>query len=1366
MAASLQQLLRTLFLAALFLLTTTPHGSAEPQISDEKNTDFFETFIRPTLVADCMECHGAEKQKGGLRLDSRAGWLAGGDSGPSIIPFQPDKSLLLRTIKHLEPELEMPQKAPKLEDSIIANFTRWIAIGAPDPRDSPPTSAATANPSWPELLAARRSWWALQPITHPSPPQSSLLSGSPPPTSIAPYASEQHQNVHPVDLFLNDAISRAGLTPASPASAAVLARRLHFLLIGLPPSPADIASFSKAHAENPSTAVRQRTRELLASPAFGEHWARHWMDLVRYADSHGSEGDPEIPFAYQYRDYLIRAFNSDTPLDQLIREHLAGDLLSNPRISSVGINESRIGPAHFRLGEHGFQPVDTLDEQVKTVDNQIDVVTKAFLGLTVSCARCHDHKFDPISQRDYTALYGIFSSVRPAQLVIDSADHLQLPKIGALARLKNVMRQELATHWLSQLQRLPETLRQNTRGNTQSTLTDLTEMQARLQSLQCALNEKLWKSLSPQTPRYTPAPCALWNFHQNAEDQFGRVRSELQGSAKVENGALVLDGKNAYLKSSPLPFSVTERTLEAWLTTANVEQHGGGIVSIEQVSVHHFDSIVYAEKQKYKWLAGSENHRRTQQTDGTAEEAKANERIHIAITYQADGTISMFRNGQPYGQPYKKDVALSYFSGDAQLLIGLRHTGAANGFFEGRIEEIRLYSRALSNQEIECSFREGPLGVTLPTTQGFNHGTHAELKPLITAITELQAEIARLTPENNPDSIATLTAAPLHPLHLAVRAAHLDPDQFAAFHAGYRSSTNTLIGEAKKFNAESISNAWNLAVPELEEWFTNGPDIRRVSCGDFRIAAEGEHVFKRLLPAGIAASSLVPHFGGVATSPEFTVKTGSISIRFAATNGAMLRLIPNNYPLGSNSIFPRAIVNRDNSAWTRLDTSYRVNTSSYIELTTPGHQTRRVEAPKGAAPFDANNAFFVLENVLFHEGKEPPKELHPALELLLSHCHANDAETFLAEMRDLLQTAVQAWRDNRLSEAQRELLDACIQCQILSTHKTATPALDSALAEYRVQCKAMPSPQFAPGVLEHRANNAPFLPRGDHKKPGDRVPRAFLEVLDSSPINSSQSGRLELAERLLAPTNPLTARVMANRIWYWTFGTGIVPTVDNFGRMGEKPSHPELLDFLATELQTNNWSLKKSLEFLVLTEAFQRESLASNISLEKDPANALLSHANLRRLEAESIRDALLSVSGALDPRQFGPSVAANVPRRSIYVLERRNSLPPLLTAFDAPKPFTTLGRRDVTTVPAQSLMLLNNPEILQLARRWSDNTRARTSVPEDRIRSMFEVALGRLPSIAETARALEFLSSMNADAELTPLGHALFNLKEFVYLK
>ncbi|MEI6872261.1 MAG: DUF1553 domain-containing protein, partial [Verrucomicrobiota bacterium] len=1001
-----------------------------------------------------------------------------------------------------------------------------------------------------------------------------------------------------------------------------------------------------------------------------------------------------------------RAFNSDVPLHQLIREHLAGDLLSKPRLSPSGINESRIGPAHLRMCEHGFQPVDTLDDQIKAVDNQIDVVSKAFQGLTVSCARCHDHKFDAISQRDYTALYGIFSSTRPAQLPMETDERLQLAKKDELLKLKAAMRNELSTLWLSQLKTFPEMLSQAVHPPVEKSVL---ELQNRLVSVQNTLASKQWAAITTGVRKQSPAPYALWTFSENAEDQMGRIRTELVGGASIREGALVLDGKGAFLQTEPLPMEIKERTLEAWLSTPNLDQRGGGIVGLEQVASHAFDSIVFAEKQRRKWLSGSNNHVRTEQTDGNEQNSEAGDTIHVAISYAADGTISVFQNGEPYGKPFRKDALHPYPAGDTRLLIGLRHTGAKNGFFEGNVKEVRLYTRALSSEEIATSFAEGMLPKTTKSKrQPADAGVEAEIQALNIEAEKLRNEIASRRPEKERDSFSKLTALPENPLHLANKAATAAPKAFAVLLSDYRTKMAAKIQDAKTFNADMASDSWDLSDAERARWFLSGPDVGPVSRGDFRVEKDGDQAFLSLLPAGLGGSTLVPQFGGVAMSPEFNITTKAISVRLAANNGAMLRVICDNYPLGINPIFPRTIVQRKDPAWSVLDTAYRVNTSAFLEMSTPGHQTRRADPPKGAPSFSPGEAFFVLEKVVFHEGKDAPKEVHPALELVLEKCSKTSPKEFIAELGNCLAEAILAWRDGKLSEAQRGLLDSTIQSGLLSTSSAASQSLSQTVSKYRELTKAMPTPTFAPGVLEHHARDAAFLPRGDHKKPGDPVPRGFLEVLDQKPIEGLQSGRMELAERMLSEANPLTARVMANRIWLWTFGAGIVPTPDNFGRMGEKPTHPELLDFLATQLRSDGWSLKATLAHLIDTDAFQRSSLVSEEAEKVDPLNALLSHAHVRRLEAESIRDALLSVSGKLDSTPQGPSVGPELPRRSVYLQQRRNNLPALLTTFDAPKPFTTLGRRDSTTVPAQSLTLLNDPAIIKLAKSWSGSVRSK----------------------------------------------------------
>ena len=382
--------------------------------------EFFETEIRPLLAQHCYACHSSKIQTpfAGLRLDSRAALLKGGDSGPAIQPGQPEKSRLMNLVRG-QPLLMPP--TGRLAEEKIAALGKWIEMGAPWPEEQPvPNAKAGAF----DLEARKRSHWAWQPVKPTEPPP----------------VRNQGWPANPIDHFLLAKLEEHDLAPTPPADRYTLIRRLSFDLTGLPPAPREIAAF--VHDESPN-AYGKLVERLIESPHFGERWARHWMDLVRYTETHGSEGDPAIPDAWRYRDYLIRSFNADTPYDQLVREHIAGDLLESPRINEgKHINESMLGVAHLRMVEYGYQPVEPWEDRVKWTDNQIDVFSKAFQGLTVSCARCHDHKFDAISQKDFYALFGMFSGARPTRRTIDDPETLNL-HYDALAETKTRIRKGL-----------------------------------------------------------------------------------------------------------------------------------------------------------------------------------------------------------------------------------------------------------------------------------------------------------------------------------------------------------------------------------------------------------------------------------------------------------------------------------------------------------------------------------------------------------------------------------------------------------------------------------------------------------------------------------------------------------------------------------------------------------------------------------------------------------------------------------------------------------------------------------------------------------------------------------------------------------
>ncbi|MEY4565703.1 MAG: hypothetical protein RLY14_673, partial [Planctomycetota bacterium] len=398
--------------------------------------EFFEQKIRPVLVEHCFECHSSASGtvKGGLQLDYREGVLRGGESGPVIVSGEPTESELMKALRW--ESVEMPP-AGKLPESIIRDFENWIQKGAFDPRDAPPSVDEIAAESWKKKLAERSRWWSLQP------PKKTQL----------PYTADDHWMKEPVDRFVRSRLDDAGLKPAQKATPEVLLRRLSFTLTGLPPTPSQIEEFSKAWKQDSEAAYVALVDKLLESPHFGEHFARHWMDVIRYTDTYGYEWDIQAKGSWEFRDYLIRAFNRDIGFDQLIKEQIAGDLLPSPRVDiEAGVLESLIGPMFFHFGErrHGSS-LDFNGVHQEMVDSQIDAFSKAFLGMTVACARCHDHKIDAVSQRDYYALAGVFMTPRWTTRCIDTPEKYQA-QIQELVRLRDEIRRMMGKKWLRELQ--------------------------------------------------------------------------------------------------------------------------------------------------------------------------------------------------------------------------------------------------------------------------------------------------------------------------------------------------------------------------------------------------------------------------------------------------------------------------------------------------------------------------------------------------------------------------------------------------------------------------------------------------------------------------------------------------------------------------------------------------------------------------------------------------------------------------------------------------------------------------------------------------------------------------------------------------
>ncbi|MEO8351362.1 MAG: DUF1549 domain-containing protein, partial [Chthoniobacteraceae bacterium] len=348
-----------------------------------EEVEFFEKRVRPVLAEQCYKCHGPDKQKAELRVDSRAAILKGTDLGPVVVPGKPEESSFIKSIRH-EGDAKMPEKADKMPDEQIDALTEWVKMGLPWPEND-----QSAVPDAKQLASQH---WAYQPIRRVPPPD----------VSASPAAVHDE-----IDAFIIQKLDQAGLEPSAAADKRTLIRRATFDLIGLPPTVEEVAAFENDTAPDAYAKVIDR---LLASPAYGERWGRHWLDVARYADSKGYvfQEERKYPFAYTYRDWVIRAFNEDLPFDQFVIQQLAADFVTSKD------NPSPLAAMGFLTVGRRF-----LNNQQDIIDDRIDLVGRGLMGLTIACARCHDHKFDPIEQKDYYALYGVFASSRePSELPV------------------------------------------------------------------------------------------------------------------------------------------------------------------------------------------------------------------------------------------------------------------------------------------------------------------------------------------------------------------------------------------------------------------------------------------------------------------------------------------------------------------------------------------------------------------------------------------------------------------------------------------------------------------------------------------------------------------------------------------------------------------------------------------------------------------------------------------------------------------------------------------------------------------------------------------------------------------------------------
>ena len=591
--------------------------------------------VRILLATRCLECHSGAKPSGGLDLSRLKSLRKGGESGAAVVPKSPAKSLLWKRVQ----AGEMPPKHPlaKAEREL---FRRWILAGATWQGGPIDRFRFTTN------KRAGYDWWALQPLRDVRPP----------------IVKQTTWPRNAIDRFILKRLERAGLKPSPEANPRALIRRLYVDLIGLPPTPTEVDAFVANPSEKNYSAIVDR---LLKSPRYGERWGRHWLDVVRFGESDGFERNNPRKNFWPYRDWVIRAFNDDMPYDRFVRMQLAGDVLKPGRDGSAAVGFLVAGVHNTVVG--GSKRMKLLARQDE-LEEVVAAVGQTFLGLTINCARCHDHKFDPIRTTEYYQMIAALDGVRHGERNVRSGD-IAKNLADARNRLARIDK-ELAA--------FDNTIRKR------------------------ILAKRKKSGKRPKNPD-VPKPFAKWEFDGDLKDSLGRLHGKAVNGARLQAGALVLDGKRAYVQTAPLKKSIGEKTLEAWVLLDNLSQRGGAAISLETIGGVVFDAIVFGEREPQRWMAGSNSFRRTKSFRGPAESSANNTPTHIAIVYRKDGTVTAYRNGIVYGTPYKTGFQ-TFPAGKSNVVFGLRHSPVGgNKMLKGRILRAALYDRALSPKAIAAA---------------------------------------------------------------------------------------------------------------------------------------------------------------------------------------------------------------------------------------------------------------------------------------------------------------------------------------------------------------------------------------------------------------------------------------------------------------------------------------------------------------------------------------------------------------------------------------------------------------------------------------------------------------------------------------
>ncbi len=1198
---------------------------------------FFENRIRPVLAEQCHDCHSsrAERVRGGLRVDSRASLLEGGDSGPAVIPGDPEHSRLIQAVRGSDPNHIMPppkEGRSRLRPEAIADLVEWVRQGAPFPAASPAPVTPTVR------------HWAFQPVQPQDPPR-------------VRYATWPRT---PLDAFILADLESRNARPALEADRRTLIRRATLDLTGLPPTPIEIESFLDDASPEAWPRVVDR---LLTSPAYGERAARHWLDVVRYADTAGETADYPVPDAWRYRNYVVRAFNADTPYGEFIRDQIAGDILAHEGPQDRYADQVTATGFIALSRRFGF---DSENYHHLTLQDTIDTLGQAFMGLSLGCARCHNHKYDPIPATDYYALYGIFEST-----LFAFPGSEQKQKRRTLVPL--VPPDKAQPRWRDHQVRvatLVDRLRQEGQSAPPVVLRSLDgldgdfEMQSPASGGSRGVLVQPWLYDGPIA--VTPEAQSPFK-HAYA---LGVVGAQIPGGTNTYRlGQALPPGLQTGLRSPMWPLSLN---LE-FLVETNPTSGSG---------THRFWLGPVGRPPTVEVLIGA-NEIRLRAGDRTDVLRRFNGTHWQAVQLRLDPgrRILSGRVGTPADASAFGDIPLAREGLTGPLEIGLDSHGPGEGGRPGlRIDNIAVQADDIAPIALQ------PLLAGTVSGKAPSKSIPEQIRELVGPDGDLEFQ------EDGKPPVAPWNPGPNSAVHVSREAQSPFRNHHPVGTLGIRLPNS------------GAYNGFGLTLPR--PW-TAAKDPRLSIGFEFRStdAAAGSDGSWRFY---------IGHGGGTSAALELFLTPSQLIHRAPDGTQTTMGLKPGDWHQVQLDLdlqartFRGTVGNGTSTApFTGSLATGWDGTIDYLFIDSHGH------LPGVKPGLDADN--FILQATPL-----PP---------------AGSPSSALAGTATDRRQQVQALRA-RMSEHTREI-------------QAVRRELDRLLVEGPME--------LAYGVVEGTPHDARLHQRGEPDKPGDVVPRGFLKAVGGGrlPESARGSGRRELAQWLTRPDHPLTARVMVNRIWQQHFGNGLVKTPNDFGTRGQKPTHPELLDYLAHRFMTDGGSVK-SLHRLILLSATYQQATQTPVEDGRATTEPYAGYPR-RRLTAEEIRDGILAVSGDLDRTpaeghpfpspigwgytQHGPySAVYDHDHRSLYLMTQRLKRHPFLALFDGADPNASTPQRGASTVPTQSLYFLNDPFVHRKAERLAWDLVVHHATDDARLDELLMRSVGRHPSEEEHRDIRSFL--------------------------